>query len=285
MSFKKQHRRVRPKKVVRQRPRLGGSIFTHNCVEFDYCIAEALDSLCAVCDDVVVLDAESTDETMDVLRASAAKHGNLRVVEGGRWNCADNYARLAILANEAKSHLKTEWHFMLQADEVIHENSFPAIKASIAEGKHESFFCRRINLFGDLNHFLHFDLPQDKKPCSDTIIRLAKLKYEAVGDAESLGVNPEFVSSRRKDGINVFHYGMVRRDRNHIEKVINMQSWFHGPGCTPDHRVVEMKNRGDGVYDWKAMKQREDLKPIPLPHPVFSRKWAEDRQREKPSLD
>lgn len=262
-------------------PSLGCSLFTHNAVEFDYCIAEAIASACAVCDDVVVLDCQSTDDTYGLLQECVKKHNNLRIFEGGNWNCADNYARLAILANEAKAKLNTEWHFMLQADEVLHERSFDTMRIAIRSPRYESFMCRRLNLFGDLNHFLPFDLHQEKKPCSDHVIRLAKLHFPAVGDAESLGVDGATIASHHAPHINIFHYGMVRRDKNFIDKIINMQSWFFGPGGQPDHRVVEMKNKGDNIFVWQAMKDRADLKPIPMTHPVFAKEWAEERQKEK----
>lgn len=265
---------------------LGGSVFAHNAVQFDYCLAESIASLCGVCDEVVALDAESTDDTIEVLKQCALRHNNLKVVLGAKWDCAKNYDRLAILANKAKSYLKTDWHFMLQADEVLHEDSFPHIRNCIQNRKDfRSFFCRRINLFGDLNHYLRFDLPQDRKPCSDVVIRLAKTEYPAVGDAESIGVDPAYINTTRTDNIQIFHYGMVRRDPNFIEKVINMQSWFFGDGSQPDQRVVAMKDSGVPIFDWKVMKERSDLARIPWSHPMFSKEWAEERQREKTPVE
>ena len=261
---------------------LGGSIFTHNAVKFDYCIREALASLCAVCDEVVVLDAESEDETVDVLNECKNNHGNLKVVTGVKWDCAPNYARLAMLANEAKSHLKTDWHFMLQADEVIQEISFPYIRcATTRNDGNESYFCRRLNLFGDLNHYFGYDIPHHKKPCSDVVIRLAKTKFDAIGDAESLGANSQTITNVYQELIHIFHYGFVRRDASHIDKIMNMQSWFYGPGSTPDQRVAGMTN---GIYDWTLLKEKNDLTALSLSHPKFSAEWAAERQKEKTIL-
>lgn len=266
--------------------RLGGSIFVHNAVKFDYCVAESIASLCAACDEVAVLDAQSDDGTIDILRECEKKYDNLTVHEGGNWNCADNYVRLALLADEAKSRLssKCKWHFMLQADEVLHEDSFPHIRDAMKQNYYTSTFCRRVNLFGDLNHHLRFDLPQDRKPCSDIVIRLAHREYSAAGDAESLGVDPKTITRHYQENIHIFHYGFVRRDQNHIDKVISMQSWFFGLGGQPDHRVVAMKDKADGVYDWTTMKENSDLGPLPKPHPVFAKAWAEERQKEKTIL-
>jgi len=265
---------------------LGGSIFTHNAIEFDYCIAESIASLCGVCDEVVVLDAQSTDSTVDLLNECTKKFDNLRVITGAKWDCAKNYDRLAILANEAKSHLNTDWHFMLQADEVLHECSYPYIRECIKQerGGFRSFFSRRFNLFGDLNHYLRFNLEQHKKPCSDAVIRLAKTFYPAVGDAESVGVDPAYLCHDSIDEIQIWHYGFVRRGSHLINKVIDMQSWFHGEGSQPDSRVVEFKNENKD-FDWTRFKERSDLAKIECKHPRFSRKWAAERQKEKPALD
>ena len=261
--------------------RLGGSVFAHNAVRFDYCLAESVKSLCAICDEVVALDAQSEDETLDVLRQLEKEHGNLKVVEGAPWNCAPNYNRLVILADMAKSHLKTPWHFMLQADEVIHERSVGHIREMISNPYGwDSAMVRRLNLFGDLDHYLGVDIPQKDKPCSDAVIRLAKIKYGAYGDAESLQVEPVSFTQEYTDKIIIFHYGLVRKDANLIEKIIDMQSWFSGPGSQPDHRVVAMQE--SKVFDWRVMKERELLRPLPYSHPVFSQQWVEQRRLTKP---
>jgi hypothetical protein len=181
----------------------------------------------------------------------------------------------------AKSYLNTDWHFMLQADEVIHESSFQHIRAAINnnEGK-RSYAMRRCNLFGDLNHYLRYDIDGCHKPCSDVVIRLATIDNPAYGDAESLQVDPRYLGEDLIDKMTIFHYGFVRRDANSIDKVISMQSWFWGPNSTPDSRVVEMAKKGTR-YEWEVMKKRELLDHIPMPHPKFSKTWADLRQNEK----
>ena len=91
---------------------LGGSIFTHNVVRHDYCIKEALHSLLAVCDEVVVIDAESDDGTIDLLKEIESLSPKLKVHTGFRWECQraghPGYDRLAVLANQAKDLLSPE---------------------------------------------------------------------------------------------------------------------------------------------------------------------------------
>lgn len=264
---------------VNKNPTLGGSMFIRNAIQFDYCVTEALASLCELCDKVVIVDASSTDGTLEKLIEFQKSHSNLKIVPGATWECHEKWDRLRILADTAKSYLKTDWHFMLQADEVIHESSFKAIRKAIKSEKYDSYMVRRMNLWGDLNHYLRYDLPQEHKPVSDSVVRLAKIDAIAFGDAESLQVNP----SRCADLVNdilIVHYGFVRRDANMIDKTISMQSWFWGPGSQPDQRVVEMAKKGTR-FEWEVMKTKEMLARIPMEHPKFAKAWAEERQKEK----
>lgn len=259
---------------------LGGSMFIRNAIQFDYCVCEALASLCSLCDQVVIVDASSTDGTLEMLQEFQKSRNNLKIVSGENWECHEKYDRLRILADIAKSHLKTKWHFMLQADEVVHESSFKSIRKAIKSDKYDSYTVRRMNLFGDLNHYLKYDIPHEHKPVSDTVVRLAKIGYNAYGDAESLQTDPASCGNSYTDEILIMHYGFVRRDKNNLDKTISMQSWFWGEGSQPDSRVVEMAKKGTR-YEWELLKSRDLLSKIYVEHPKFVKKWAEERQAEK----
>lgn len=268
------------KKINKANPTLGGSIFIHNAIQFDYCIEPALNSLCAVCDEVVIVDASSDDGTLQLIEKIQKNQPKLKVVVGAKWDCHEKFDRLRILADIARNQLNTDWHFMLQGDEVIHESSFPWIKKLIKHEKNQSYMIRRCNLWGDLNHCLRYDIPQSDKPVSDSVIRLAMTENPAFGDAEVLQCDPRFCQDAT-DKIIIYHYGFVRRDQNMIDKTLNMQSWFWGPNSQPDHRVVEMSKKEKPRFEWEVMKTKEMLMPIPLPHPKFATDWANERQKEK----
>lgn len=262
-------------------PTLGGSVFVRNAIKFDYCIRESISSLCEVCDQVVVLDAQSEDGTLDHIRPLKDKYANLMIAQGAEWECHDRYERLSILANQAKSFLNTDWHFMLQADEVIHEDSYHWIRKAVRNNNGcESYRVRRINFFGDSDHHFRFDLAQDRKPCSDAVNRLSIRDFDAVSDAESLGCNPDTNCCDWIDEIQIWHYGYVRDEQLHCDKVIDMQSWFHGPNSTPDQRVVEMKNT-TGYFDWSKLKERSDLVRRGKEHPKVAQDWVNEREARR----
>jgi len=249
---------------------IGGSLFVHNAVEFDYCIREAVASLVPFCDEIVILDAQSTDDTLIILREIESKHDQVRVIEGANWECADDKTRLPMLANEAKSYLNTDWHFMLQADEVIHESSIPAILEFARIGEYDSCTVTRLNLWGDFDTYIRPG--SAAQPCSWQVVRYGRLNLDAYGDAESF-MHGYKHSEDLINEITIFHYGFLRN--NMCNKVISMQSWFWGKGAQPDERYVKMREQGR--FDPYSITSKSELIPIPMPHPKVMGKWIWER--------
>jgi len=248
---------------------IGGSMFVHNALRYDYCMEEAILSLLAFCDQVVVLDCQSDDGTLAALNKMAERYKALQVQGNGEWTCAPGRERLAILANQARAHLTTQYHFMLQADEVVHEASIPFIKQAVASKSAPGYHCRRWNLYGDADHCIRLD--STSKPCGDDPVRLGNLNLLAVGDAEGLdsgGCSPEFV----KD-IVIVHYGLVRRGSSLIDKCMDMQSWFFGGH---DPRTVQAKE--DGVFYATDFTPESEYMALPCSHPVYMNKWLAERK-------
>jgi glycosyltransferase involved in cell wall biosynthesis len=261
---------------------LGGSLFIRNGIKYDYCYKEALASLVDVCDEIVVLDCQSDDGTTEELREFVKQNPKIRLVEGGIWECAENWARLALLANQAINQLNTDWHFMIQGDEVLHEKSHAWIRVAIETASPETraFHCRRIHLFGNPDHYLRHDLEMNRKPSSDVVIRLARRGIMASGDAESL--DPQNNCSHSQiENIVLLHYGFVRKNSINITKAIDMQNWFHGKNSTPDVRLLELQKDGNVWHPEKWFNWQE-LASLYISHPKFSERWVEERRKEHP---
>jgi beta-1,4-mannosyl-glycoprotein beta-1,4-N-acetylglucosaminyltransferase len=251
---------------------LGGSLFVRNAIRYGYCVIEALESIYALCDEISILECGSDDGTQELLRtwiASKGEHKKIHAEFDHPWDVAPDYSRLAILANIAKNKLTTDWHFMIQADEVLHESSFGAIRLLI-ERNATGYYCRRLNLFRTPD--THVRLDSNKKPCGDVVCRLARTKFQAISDAESLAVDGG-LDRGHVDKIVIFHYGFVRPGSKLIAKGLDMQSWFFGKGSTPDQRIVQMHNEGD-VFHPEVYFGEGDVCPIPIPHPMFAQELA-----------
>jgi glycosyltransferase involved in cell wall biosynthesis len=258
-------------------PTLGGTLITRDCIRLDYCFEEAIRSLLPVVDEMIVLDCGSTDGTLERLREIEAEGNGLVVFQDGPWGIAPDYHRLSVLYNIASGFLRADWQFMIQADEVLHESSREVIRDTI-HGEKRSIFVRRLNLFGGVDRMLRLDIPYGDHPCGREICRLAPRDTPAYSDAENLDSNKYPADRTLVDRIVLFHYGYVRRDENHIEKTIEMQSWFHGPNSSVDPRVLAMRG---GRYEWERMKPAEMLCGLPMAHPMAAMPWVERRRSEE----
>jgi len=250
---------------------LGGSLFVRDAIRYDYCVEAAIESLVPICDDVVVLDCKSTDGTLDLLRSIEDRHPNVRVFGDVPWaEQSDHYLRLAILANAARELVHARWHFMIQADEVLHESSYASLARLLeADGwGHDTFRVRRINLYGDLDHYIRFD--SKLKPCSDEPVRIGRQGVPACGDAESLiEINGDH---RTIQDVTLYHYGYVRHGEALLDKAIDMQSWFFGPRSVVDQRVVKMKADGAGFRPYDIIPETELA--LLISHPAAALDWV-----------
>lgn len=251
-------------------PKISGTLFAHNVLRFDYCAKESIQGLLGFCDEVVVLDCESTDGTLEMLNQMAAENSKLVVIPGVKWERGHKHERLAIQANDAIDRITSEWNFMGQCDEVVHEDSYQAIRDAITNPRWDAFACRRYNLFGDFNHMI--SLTSQKKPCSDVVIRIGKKHVRAMGDAESL--HQANLSGEYTDRIKIFHYGLVRKPEALIAKSIDMQSWFHHPGHV-DKRILKM--RDENYFDPYELIAKEEIVPVPYHHPAIMKDWIQAR--------
>lgn len=257
---------------------LGGSTFVWNGIKQDYNFIETLECLYELCDEIAVVfggDDGTVDKVNEwfgnVLNREDGKTVHLYQVGKKEWDAQVGREKLSYFSNIAIEHLQTDWNFYLQCDEILHEDSFQAVRDAIeVAGQYEveAYFCRRLNLWKDPLHVLN--VPQERKPCSTEVIRLAKTKYRCVDDAESIGAIQVHIPSEI-DNIMIYHMGFVRDPVKHLVKIQHMQ--------------VEVFLWGD--YDEKAKNcdrliperwfSDADIIPIPKPLPKYIQAWVKER--------
>jgi glycosyltransferase involved in cell wall biosynthesis len=243
--------------------RLGGTIFAYNAIDQDYCVEESIKSLIELCDQVVVLDCGSTDGTAQLIRKYASHKTIIVCLDKKEWGLHGGKERLSHFTNLAKSFLSTEWHYNQQADELVHQDCYENVRKAIEVKNAQAFLCKRINLWGDSQHFL--DVPQHRKPVSTEITRLARTIYRSVDDAESINAPAwdDFTNL-----IRIYHAGFVRDKYKHCGKIKNMQEDIFG--WEMDKKVQEM----NGVFNPWIHFSKEDVKPITEPLPKLLMEWA-----------
>lgn len=261
---------------------IGGTLITHNCLQYDYCLGASLSSLLAVCDQVSVVDGKSNDGTFEYLQAlQESINWNSNTPVGGKypfllvqcdWKPSPLGVWLSELTNIARNNLSTDYHVSIQADEVIHEDSFETIKALASQG-----FCAsvaRLNFWKDHQHII----PPGQR-CGSRVVRLAPLAVPSVGDAENL--EPAFKNYDSE--VKIFHYGFIRNPILLAAKAIPMQQAFfnhHDPIF--DEVIARGANGASALTDPKFPTAVPETGLIPYKgsHPKFAHHWLKEHGYE-----
>lgn len=247
---------------------LGGFGFIREGIKYDYCFRQSIESLCECCDEVsIVCDQLTTDGTLEVLWELENKYENLNLwtMPPFMWDAMKGKTKLANFQNIAAMCLHTDYQLLVQADEVIHPDSYFAIRQAMETGS-EGFLCERVNLWGSPNTMLV--VPQNRQPCSTSVIRLTKRGYWCYDDGESIAA-PATMEFR--DRIKIIHYGFVRKREVMKAKIINMQEGvFAMAGHDPKLDQCE-------VFDSKLWFDGADLAPIDFEHPAIMKDWVAQR--------
>ena len=244
---------------------LGASLFVKDGVKFDYCFLEAVKCLQEFADKVAVVCVESEDDTYEQLMSIKDDKTTIAHLPIELWNATQYMQKwkLSFFSNIAHAMLDTDYFFNLQADEILHENSYDTLRKAI-ETNHDGYLCTRVNLWKDCNHQLN--VPQERKPCSTQVIRLAKRGAVSWDDAENLAVQStyDFV-----DDIQIIHYGFVRKKEIMADKIRNIQANIFG--MTPDSKL-------EGMTEFDSTKWFTDEDLIPFDnHPKLMAEWVKER--------
>ncbi len=250
---------------------LAGVLFVYNGEQFDYCYLQAIESLIG-CTDHVFVVAGGTDSTLGNVLNKYALKVNVTVIylSTEMWDMQHGKEKLNYFTNigiEAAERAGYEYQFNLQADELLHEKSYAELRKAIETGA-EGYMSTRVNLWH--SPYLQLDVPQERKPCSTSIIRLAKTCYRSVDDAENIGV--PFVDTYFEKGIRIYHMGFVRKREVMPSKIRHIQQQVFGM----EH--ADSKLDGMDIFDpTKWFNPKTDLKPIDEPLPKIIQNWAKER--------
>ena len=222
---------------------LGIYMFLRNGDFYDYPWRESLESAIPVADKIVVNECFSDkDNTYEELQKFAARYPDKIDIVRSDW--VDNYLGLAALGNYCVPFLHTDWSWQLQADEVIHENSYPLIRQLLSDTP-VSITAATVNYRHLVaNYSTEFDFMYK------SLIRIARRGggWVLTGDACQLdGGNKSTVLGT---SIEVMHYGKVHAGKDAWKKEWDFQQLFTDIGF-PDPKMLEMKEKfGEQFCDY-----------------------------------
>ena len=100
---------------------IAGFITTHNVLDMGYPMAACIRSLLPVCQEALVLRAQSRDGSVSAAQQPQAEFAQQVRVERGIWKRypQEDFTRLSRLANQALLTATHNWVLYLQAEEVL----------------------------------------------------------------------------------------------------------------------------------------------------------------------
>lgn len=250
---------------------LGGSVVVRNGISLDYCWREAIVSLLPVCDVVSVCDGESTDGTQEEIREWMRREPKLSLCVYSWPNPKGDPDFFVNWINYAREHVRADYQFQLDADEVVSELSYPYIewlKQRPAE-KRFSIRMNRLNFWRDHRHLI-----PNGECCGHEVIRIAPQNMWLASD----GQHPKGTEAPQIAqflGIDIFHYGFLRKRDAFFTKERLLQSYFFDnwdPRLERAEKEPGNWMQMEGVTGWENR-----LLDYAGPHPAVARVWLKER--------
>jgi len=215
--------------------KVAGFTFIRNALLYDYPIVEAITSILPVCDYFLVAVGKSDDDTLNLVRSIADPRIHIletewddSLREGGRV--------LAEETNKAFDAIPPEydWCFYIQADECVHEDDLPAIRAGMARWLDDT------DTEGLLLNYRHFYGSYDYIGAGRRwyrrevrIVRNDK-RIRSYRDAQGFRAQGAKLRVRLLDA-HIHHYGWVKHPAAQQRKQLNFNRLWHS-----DAKVREM---------------------------------------------
>lgn len=207
---------------------VSGFTFIRNAVQFDFPIVEAIMSILPLCDEVVVAVGKSDDATMDLIR-SIDDH-RIRMIETV-WddNQREGGKVLAMETNKALDAIdpKADWCFYIQGDEVVHEDDYPLIKATMLT------YLSDLSVEGLLFDYTHFygsyDFVGTSRRWYRREVRIVRndRKIRSWKDAQGFRWTDGRKLHVAHSGGRMFHYGWVKHPDWQQAKQMNFNALWH----------------------------------------------------------
>lgn len=129
--------------------KISGFTFIRNAIKYDFPVVEAIKSILPIVDEFIVNVGKSDDGTFKLIHD--INDPRIKVVESVWDESLQKEGEIfGIQQNIALSHCTGDWAFLVQGDEVIHEEDLPAIRQAIEKYNEDK------NVLGLILRVLHF---------------------------------------------------------------------------------------------------------------------------------
>ena len=246
-----------------------GFTIVKNAVRFDYPVTEAIESILPLCDRVIVAVGDSDDGT----RGLVDSIGNEKIEildtvwdpalkEGGRVLAAETNKALDAIPPEY------DWCFYIQADEVVHERFYPAIRAAMQE------HLDNPAIDGLVFRYRHFygtyDYVADSRRWYRYEIRIVRnnRSIRSWNDAQGFRWQDGRKLTAVQTGAEMYHYGWVRPPKLMKDKVEGAKAYW-----SADSKHIRTMDRPGEEYLYE--QNYDSLRRFEGSHPAVMRERLE----------
>ena len=206
---------------------ISGFTFVRNAVRYDYPVIESIRSLLPLVEELIVNLGNSDDTTEALIRS--INDPKIKIIhsvwddslrEGGRV--------LAVETDKAMDAVseKADWAIYIQADEVLHEKDYPAIREAMLH------YLNDKEIEGLLLNYLHFygsySYTGDSRRWYRNEIRIIRndKSIRSFRDAQGFRKNGQKLKVAKVNA-SVYHYGWVKNPLKQLEKQKNFHKLWH----------------------------------------------------------
>lgn len=246
---------------------LAGILCIRNGDRLDYCWREAGQSLLGVCDELVICDCDSDDGTRQAMDEWAAREPRITLCNFPWTNPVATNKWWPEFQNYARQHAKSEWIIGLDADEILHENSYERVRD--AANNREVLRCYRYNFWRDAQHLIPIGVCLGHE-----VVRVCGSNMPIPSDYP-IPEAEETCAKAVMSKVQIMHYGFLRKREAFFRKAREVHRIWHG-SFDPRLEAAE-KSEGnwmthEGVSGWE--NQLDDFKGT---HPAVIHQWLKDR--------
>ena len=190
--------------------KISGFTFVKNAVKYDYPVVESIQSILPLVDEMVISLGDSEDATNELI--ASIKSEKIKTIHSV-WdkNLRTGGKVLAVETDKAMDAVAADadWLFYIQADEVLHEKYYDAIRKALTAYKDDD------QVEGLLFHYLHFygsyKYLGDGRKWYNKEIRIIKndKNIRSYRDAQGFRKNNRKLNVKLLDTF-IYHYGWVR---------------------------------------------------------------------------
>ena len=241
--------------------KISGFTFIRNGVTLGYPFIPAIRSLLPLCDEVTVNVPHSTDDTLAAVRAIGDP--KIRIIESD-WDESMRTSGLAMShhTNLALRECTGDWCVYIQGDEVLHEDSLPAMRAAMERDLNDPAVQ---GLLVDYTHFYgsywtyaySFGWYQ-----SEVRVVRRDAGIQSVGDAQGFRTTANEKLHVKRSGGKYFHYGHALAPQQARIKRENFLKLSQSDSAV----AQEIGSRPQDFYD-----EDQKVKPFKGTHPAVMR--------------